>query len=91
MASRRETFRLEKARALFGLERKTKLQVIRRPHYFACQRNYLRKLGYIIERGGMIAYYTPETRRSQDYESRTRDNCKRFVSFKFLPIEARTA
>ena len=85
-ASRRITMKEEKARALFGLERKTKLRVIRRPKYVACQRYYLRSLGYIIPHGGFVAYYTPETKRSMEYESRTRQSCARYVGFEFKPI-----
>lgn len=86
--SRRKTYKTEKARVMFGLEQKTKMRVICQPHYIACQRNYLRKLGYIIERGSMIAYYTPETRRSELYETRTKEESRRYnryVAFEFRP------
>lgn len=91
VASRKETMRKEKARALFGLPRKTKMRVVALPHYIACQRHYLRGLGYIIERGGMTAYYTPDTRRSEDYETRTRQTHARYVGFTFLPIDQKKA
>lgn len=84
-ASRKETLKREKARVLFGLEQKTKMRVISQPHYIACQRHYLRKLGYIVERGSLTAYYTPATRRSEDYETRERGS-HRFVHFTFLPL-----
>lgn len=72
VASRKETFRLEKARALFGLPRKTKLQVVQRPRKQVYMRYYLRKRGYIIERGSNVAYYNSETQRSLVLESRPR-------------------
>ena len=84
--TRRKTLREERARALFGLPRKTKLQVVRRPHYVACQRTYLRRRGYVIARGSFTAYYGPETRRSDDYETRTRATCPKYVHFEFKPI-----
>lgn len=68
-ASRRETFRLEKARALFGLPRQTKLKVVQRPRKQVYIRYYLRKKGYIVERGSNVAYYNSETRRSLKLES----------------------
>lgn len=85
-----ETRRVERARALFGLERKTKLKLagMGQPRHFALQRYYLRRLGYIIERGSMDAYYTQETKRSKEYESRTRENCNNFVPFRFKPLQA---
>lgn len=68
-ASRKETFRLEKARALYGLPRQTKLQVIKRPRRQVDMRYNLRKRGYIIKRGSMIVYYNENTNRSLDLES----------------------
>lgn len=62
--SRKETFKLEKARAIFGLPRQTKLNVVQRPRKQVSIRYYLRKLGYIVERGSNVAYYNSETRRS---------------------------
>lgn len=88
-ASRRQILKEERARALFGIPRKTRLNVVRRPRYIACQRYYLRKLGYLIDRGSFVAYYTPETRRSPSFEARTRGNCPRYVHFDFLPYETK--
>lgn len=84
--SRRKTIREEKARILFGLPRKTRLRLVKRPRYVALQRHYLRQLGYVIERGSLTAYYGPETRRSAYYEARTRESCKRYVHFEFKDI-----
>lgn len=67
--SRKETFKLEKARAIFGLPRQTKLNVVQRPRKQVSIRYYLRKLGYIVERGSNVAYYNSETRRSLKLES----------------------
>lgn len=71
-ASWKETFRLEKARALYGLPRQTKLQVIKRPRRLVHTRYYLRKRGYIIERGSMTVYYNKNTNRSLNLESQPR-------------------
>ena len=84
-ATRRQTVKEERARVLFGLPQKTKLKIVRRPHYVCCQRYYLRKLGYVIPRGSFIVYYGPETERSEKYETRTLGN-RRYVHFEFKPI-----
>lgn len=70
--SRKKTFKLERARALFGLPRQTKLKVVQRPRKQVWTRNYLRKRGYVVERGSNVAYYNSETKRSPDIESRSR-------------------
>lgn len=79
----RKTWRLEKARALYGLPRQTKLRVVKRPTEQIAQRYYLRKRGYIVERGSNTAYYTAETKRSVELESRPRSG------FTFLSMEER--
>ena len=68
--SRRKTFRLEKARALYGLPRETKLNVVRRPRKQITMRHELKKRGYIIERGGFVAYYDKNTRRHLAFEAK---------------------
>ena len=68
--SRKQTFKLEKARALYGLPRQTKLNVVKRPVKQIYQRYYLRKRGYLVERGSNIAYYNSSTNRSLELESR---------------------
>jgi hypothetical protein len=83
--SRRRTFKEERSRRVFGLPQRTGLRVIRLPRYVAYQRYHLRKLGYIVPRGGFTAYYTPETRRSRRYEDRPRDS-RRYVHFEFRDI-----
>ena len=87
--TRRKTFREEKARALFGIPRKTKLRVVCRPRYVASQRYYLRRRGYVIPHGTFTAYYGPETRRSEEYETRTLGH-PRYVHFEFKPISEMT-
>lgn len=68
--SRRETWKLEHARALFGLPRETKLNVVRHPREHAVQRYALKKHGYVVDRGGYDCGYGPETRRSARLETR---------------------
>lgn len=70
--SRRRTLREERARALFGVPRKTGLRVVREPRGKTCQRWYLRKRGYIIDEANLIAYWTDETRRATILEKRPR-------------------
>ena len=84
--SRRRTVREERARLLFGAPQLTSLRLIAQPRYIACQRYHLRRLGYVVPRGSLTAYYTPETRRSEYYETRTRHSCRRYVHFEFKPM-----
>lgn len=79
--SRNELRKLEKARALYGLPRQTKLNVVKRPRSQIQLRHYLKKhCGYIVDRGSFVFYYTDETKRSAEIESRPR------TGFKFLPL-----
>lgn len=68
-ASRKETFKLEKARAIFGLPRQTKMHVIQRPRKQVHVRYYLRKRGYVVERGSNVAYYNSQTNRNLKMET----------------------
>lgn len=68
--SRKETFRKEKRRVLFGLEQKTKLRVVQAPKKKICLRNGLRKKGYKIARASNEAFITAETHRSEVMERR---------------------
>ena len=68
-ASRKETFKLERARAIFGLPRQTKMQVIQRPRKQVHVRYYLRKRGYVVERGSNVAYYNSQTNRNLKMET----------------------
>ena len=76
-----KTRRLEKARALYGLPRQTKLNVVKRPRSQIQLRHYLKKhCGYIVDHGSFVFYYTDETKRSAEIESRPR------TGFTFLPL-----
>lgn len=79
--SRRKTLREEKARALFGVPRKTKLRVVKEPKGKTEHRWYLKMRGYILDERELIAYWTDETRRSVILESRPRK------WYRFLPLE----
>lgn len=70
--SRRKTWKLEHARKTFGLPQETKLRVVKQPRQWALRRWKLRKMGYVIERGGLDCYYTDETRRSERMEANGR-------------------
>ena len=78
--SRSELRKLEKARALYGLPRQTKMNVVQRPVKQIWTRHYLRKRGYMVERGSNTAYYDDNTKRSAEIESRPR------TGFTFLPL-----
>ena len=71
--SRNATIASERRRILFGLEQKTKLKLngsFRHKAHVRCQ---LRKLGYIVEHGANTATITPQTRRSEHYETRCKE------------------
>ena len=77
--SRKKTWKLEHARWTFGLPRETKLRVFKQPREWASRRYYLRQLGYVIERGGLDAYWGGNTRRNEKLEAGYRP-------FRFHPI-----
>ncbi len=78
--SRRQTWKVEHARAVFGLEQKTRLKVRRQPIKKIQARYYLRKRGYIIDDLAFVAYYDENTRRAYKVEARPRR--ERFYDFK---------
>lgn len=80
--TRRRTWKLEHARMTFGLPRETKLRVFRQPKDWTSKRYYLRKHGYVVERGALDAYYTDETERNPSLE-------ERYKPFRFHPINER--
>lgn len=80
--SRRKTFREEKARALFGVPRKTRLRVVREPKGKTELRWYLKSRGYILDERELIAYWTEDTRRATILEGKPRR------WYRFRPLEA---
>ena len=72
-----QTRREEKARAHFGLPRRTKLRVVRQPRQKHLDRHYLKKRGYVLDEENLVAYWTPETRRATRLEKKPR----RFYKF----------
>ena len=85
-ASRRETVKRERARALIGLPQKTKIRLSKEPKAKTALRCNLRKRGYIIARGSNVAYYDENTQRSLNIENRKRGD-KHYFYFEFLPME----
>ena len=74
-------FRVDRARAHFGLERLTRLRVIPQPRKKTSDRYFLKKRGYILDETNVIAYWTPETRRATRMEAAPR----RFYKFAEYP------
>ena len=64
------TISAEKRRVLFGLPQKTKLKVVKAPKGKIHCRWKMRKLGYIIDKGGNVAYYNETTIRNKHFEER---------------------
>jgi hypothetical protein len=73
---------MERARALFGLEQKTRLRVKKQPLKKIQTRYYLRKRGYIIDDPAFVAYYDENTRRALKIEARPKQ--QRYYDFKPL-------
>jgi len=76
------TRKMERARALFGLEQKTRLRVKKQPLKKIQTRYYLRKRGYIIDDPAFVAYYDENTRRALKIEARPKQ--QRYYDFKPL-------
>ena len=68
--SRKETFKKERRRVIFGLEQKTNLRVVQCPREKVLLRLNLRRHGYEIARASNEATVTNETRRSIRMEAR---------------------
>lgn len=69
---RKNIFKAEKRRVLFGLEQKTKLRVVQVSRKKICLRNCLRKKGYEIACASNEAFITVATHRSEVMERRAR-------------------
>lgn len=86
VATRNATIRDERMRIRWGLEQRTRMKLNPQPRAALCQRYYLRRLGYHIDRGSMICRYDQNTRRSLAMESRKQGD-PHFIAWKFLPFE----
>ncbi len=82
--SRKETFKKERRRVIFGLNQQTCLRVIQCPREKITLRNNLRKHGYEIGRASNEATVTGETRRSIRMEARA---AKMGIKFNFNQVE----
>lgn len=73
VARRKETFRRERIRERYGLQRLTKLNVNEPTPKAYYRRCYLRKNGYKVERSSYIAYYDENTTRRPNFEAKCRN------------------
>lgn len=78
--SRKKTYKSERARAIWGLERQTKLKVLRQPREKILLRYYLKKRGYIVDDAAFKVYYTDATKRGKRIEA------KKQPWYKFYPL-----
>ena len=81
--SRRETVKEERIRIRWGLPQLTKMPLNPKPKAVTEIRWYLRRHGYHIERGSMIAYYDENTQRCPKIERR-KPGDYRYVGFRFV-------
>lgn len=77
--SRKQTYKEERARSIFGLERKTKLRVIKQPQAKIQLRYYLKKRGYIVDDTARVAYWNQNTKRGRIIEAKPQP------WYKFMP------
>ena len=80
-ATRKQTYKKEKARVIFGLEQRTKIKILQQPKEKILLRYYLKKRGYIVDDDARIVYYTDTTKRGQKIEA------KQQPWYKFRPLE----
>lgn len=66
--TRSKIYEAEKIRIKWGLPQLTKRRFASEPREKRMQRNYLKRIGYIIDDIHLIAYYTPETHRATRLE-----------------------
>lgn len=66
--TRNKIYEAEKIRIKWGLPQLTKRRFASEPRKKRMQRNYLKRIGYIIDDVQLIAYYTPETHRAKRLE-----------------------
>ena len=78
--TKKEIYRKEKVRIKWGLPQKTKWRVSFNNNPIVRVTRYrLRKRGYLIELGGMVAYITPDTTRSALVERRAQAKGFKFI------------
>lgn len=78
--ARKQTYKSERARAVWGFEQRTKMRVIRQPRVKIQLRYYLKKRGYIVDDAASIVYYTEATKRGKRIEA------KKQPWYKFYPL-----
>lgn len=83
--TRRNLMESERLRIACGLPQKTKLHFGHQSRSRIMARSYLRKRGYICERGSYIVYYDENTHRSIAIEKRKKGD-KHYIYFEFKPI-----
>lgn len=66
--TRNKIYEAEKIRIKWGLPQLTKRRFASEPRKKQMQRNYLKRLGYIIDEIQLVAFYTPETHRAKRLE-----------------------
>ena len=89
VATRQKIYQADQARLRWGLEQLTKRHFRTEPREKIVQRNYLKRLGYIVDDVKLIAYYTPETHRARRLEKIKRGEKRGFMKpyYDFLPWE----
>ena len=89
IATRNKIYAAEKARIKWGLPQLTKRHFSSEPREKQVQRNYLKRLGYIVDDTNLVAYYTPETHRARRLENIKRGERKGTIKpyYDFLPYD----
>lgn len=89
--TRAKLYEAEKMRIRWGLEQRTKRHFRIEPKERLLQRNRLERLGYIVDKENLIAYYTPETKRAPRIEKVPRGARKGSIRgwYDFAPLETK--
>ena len=89
--TRAKLYETEKMRIRWGLKQKTKRHFRIEPKARLLQRNRLERLGYIVDKENLIAYYTPETKRATRIEKVPRGKQVGSIHgwYDFAPLETK--
>ena len=79
--TRKQTYKSERARAVWGFDQRTKLRVIKQPQAKIQLRYYLKKRGYIVDDDTRVVYYTDTTKRCKKIEAKPQP------WYKFRPLD----
>ena len=90
-ATMKKQYESERLRIRWGIHQLTKRHIRVEPKQRLLQRNRLERLGYIVDKDRLIAYYTPETKRATRIERVPRGKKVGSITgwYDFAPLETK--